>query len=102
MTKPCLHYYQQIVVPVAMLAGLAITRFRRSLTERAAIRVRIWRWVSVISAVLALRAAMPLLAEPVRRARGFDYQAEVVQFDHWLKTWSPGEAAIYAPKKERR
>jgi hypothetical protein len=102
MSKPCLHYYQQIVVPAALAVGLAIGRpWPRSAAAPLAV-ARAGRWLYVACAALVLRAAMPVVAEASKRAHRFDRQAEIVQFERWMETWSPADAALYGPRKERR
>ncbi|MBP7933220.1 MAG: glycosyltransferase family 39 protein [Phycisphaerae bacterium] len=101
MTKPSTHYYQQLVAPVALAAGLAlvgVTRRFADLTRRD--RLRLWIWVGATTAGFAIVAALPLAAEASKRVHTFDPKNEVVEFDHWVKTWSPSTAADHLIKDE--
>ena len=102
MRKPCMHYYQQLILPAALAAGLGVHRLRLALASSPARGIRIWRCVAAASAVLVIWACMPLFAELPRRCRCFDARAEVTDFADWLRTRSPADTAIYAPKRPPR
>jgi hypothetical protein len=89
MTKPSAHYYQQVVAPAVLLAGLGMSRLACAVrTLRLRGRLRVWRWAGVLTAVLMLFAVMPLAATISRRAHTFSYEIEVRAFAEWRATWS--------------
>ena len=89
MNKPSSHYYQQLVMPVLLLAGMGLTVFARAVVRLPAGDRRLaWRWAAAATVVLTVIAAMPLCAQAARRARTLDYQAEVREFAWYLANWS--------------
>jgi len=89
MTKPSAHYYQQVVAPAVLLAGLGMSRLACAVrTLRWRDRLRVCRWAGVLTAVLMLFAVMPLAATISRRAHTFSYEIEVRAFAEWRATWS--------------
>ncbi len=102
MNKPGTHYYQPIVAPVLLTGGLALAGLHRRLERVGRLkRLRVERWLAATTAVVAMLASLPLLAEASKRRHKFDYQAEVRDFAHWLETWSPSQAAIHLDKGKR-
>ncbi|NLX20094.1 MAG: DUF2029 domain-containing protein [Phycisphaerae bacterium] len=103
MTKPGTHYYQQVVSPMALLAGLAIAALRSDTGRRwaASERETTWRWLGATTATLALLAAMPVLAAGSMRVYKFDPRVEVVEFAQWQATWSPSRAADHLPQRAK-
>ena len=101
MTKPSTHYYQQLVAPVALAGGFALTAATRRLEGVARRdRLRLWTWLGMTTAGFAIVAVLQVAAETAKRAHTFDAAGEVVEFDHWVKTWSPSTAADYLIKGE--
>lgn len=97
---PSTHYYQQIVAPAALLAGIGLTAINRRLAELP-LRPR-WkahRWIAATTAGLALLTLMPLLAAAAKLAPTFDPQAEVREYDRLMADWSK---RADVPIEERR
>ncbi len=89
MNKPSSHYYQQLVMPLLLLAGTGLTVFARAVVRLPAEERRLaWRWAAVATVVLTVIAAMPLGAQAAKRARTLDHQAEVREFAWYLANWS--------------
>ena len=89
MVKPWAHYYEQIVAPVALLAGFGITTLARSIVPaRTSQRMVTWRWVCATTGVLTLVAAMPLLVATSPRIDHLDREMEIKRFEQWLDKWS--------------
>lgn len=101
MTKPAMHYYQQLVLPMALVAGWGVEGLRRAVAQDRPRGRRIWPWFQAITVALTIQAAAPLLAATVHRWGNFDYQAEVTGFQNWLDTRAPADAGIHAPGKDR-
>lgn len=84
------HYYQLLVPPLVLLAGVGMHRMAvavRAVSGRQ--RWRAWRFNIAATVVLVAMAMMALSAETSRRVGTFDYTAEVNEFADWLQTWSP-------------
>jgi len=89
MIRPSAHYYQPMIAPAVLLAGWGMSQLAISVrTLHRRDRWRVWRWASVMTAVLMLFAFMPLISEATRRVQTFSYDAEVQEFADWLSRWS--------------
>lgn len=87
MAKPSSHYYQQVVGPAALVAGLAMGVFVHSLgVYPPELRRRILGWTWAVTAVLALLAATPLMTSGWQY-RTFRRDTEVRTFQAWLSAW---------------
>lgn len=99
MTKAGTHYWQQLVVPAALAAGFALGGVVQRLAGAARRdRMRLWRWIGLTTAGWAVVAVLPVAAEASKRFHTFDAATEVVEFDRWVRTWSPSRAADHLIK----
>jgi len=84
-----LHYYQQIVAPMVLLAGIGAVGFSdRIQTVGGADRLVAWRWAAVVTCVLTVVAAMPVAADSASRMHRLDREREVERFAWWLEHWT--------------
>lgn len=91
---PATHYWQQLVGPLALLAGLGVSALlNRTLALSQARHAAVVRWMAASSLVLGLAAAGPLLAAVPGALKRIDPAAERADFADWLATWSPSSAA---------
>ena len=91
MRKPASHYYQQIVAPLTLLAGLGLAAFQNGvapLGEDARGMMR--RWAGATTALVLLTAAMPLFAAASSRMHTLNYREEVEAFARRIE----GHAAV--------
>ena len=91
---PATHYWQQLVGPLGLLAGLGVSALlNRTLAMTEARHAAVVRWMAASTLMLALAAAGPLLAAMPGALKRIDPAAERAQFADWLATWSPSSAA---------
>lgn len=98
---PASHYYQQLVTPASLLAGVGMHVFGQALARlplRA--RTRAYRSAVAISMLAVALAALPLLAAFSTRLHRFSARDEAAVFQEWLATWSPGRAADHLWKQD--
>jgi len=81
MSKPALHYYQLLVSPACLLAGLGMAGFRNRLRHAVPQQeTGLWGWAVAGAACLAAGAVLPLAAEASKRLTLWDPQAEAREF----------------------